>query len=98
MTVHTIGWDTAQRRGFGELTARAWSDAGLRLRYEREPAAVLAEYDIPLADGVRAPALPPEPSAELVVETLSGGELPPPPCMLSLCFCLMETPQTKAPQ
>ncbi|GGK97757.1 hypothetical protein Sme01_61360 [Sphaerisporangium melleum] len=89
MTVDTIGWDTAQRRAFGELTAKAWFDAGLRLRYEREPRSVLAEYDIRLADGACPPVLPPEPRGELEVELLTGTEAPPPPpCMLSLCFCL----------
>ncbi|WP_062349301.1 hypothetical protein [Herbidospora yilanensis] len=87
MTVETIGWNTAQRRGFGELIARSWSDAGLRLRYEREPAEVLAEYDIHLAAGTSAPALPPSPG-ELVVETFGSPESVPPPCMLSICFCL----------
>ncbi|MEV8633949.1 hypothetical protein AB0395_20045 [Streptosporangium sp. NPDC051023] len=88
MTVDAIGWDTAQRRGFGELTVRSWFDADIRLRYEREPASVLAEYGIRLADGARAPALPPEPGTELVIEALDGPGSLPPPCMLSFCFCL----------
>ncbi|MFI7132029.1 hypothetical protein ACIBQ1_40570 [Nonomuraea sp. NPDC050153] len=90
MTVDTIGWDTTQRRAFGELTARSWLDADFRLRYEREPFSVLAEYNLRLADGAGAPVLPPEPGAELVIEILDGSEAlpPPPPCLLSLCFCL----------
>ncbi|MEV6981438.1 hypothetical protein AB0M95_09290 [Sphaerisporangium sp. NPDC051017] len=89
MTVDTIGWDTAQRRAFGELTARSWLDADLRLRYERDPLPVLAEFDIRLAEGAGAPVLPPEPGAELVIEILDGvAATPPPPCLLSLCFCL----------
>jgi hypothetical protein len=92
MTVDTIGWDTAQRRAFGELTARSWLDEDFRLRYEREPLSVLAEYNLRLADGADAPTLPPEPGAELVIEILAGsGSVPPPPpppCLLSLCFCL----------
>ncbi|GAB1823780.1 hypothetical protein HerbRD11066_69440 [Herbidospora sp. RD11066] len=82
-----IGWDTAQRRGFGELTARSWSDEGLRLRYEREPAAVLAEFDIHLTDGALFPALPPRPAIETVVETLTDPQAAVPPC-LSFCFCI----------
>ncbi|WP_066375876.1 hypothetical protein [Herbidospora mongoliensis] len=89
MTVDLIGWDTAQRRGFGRLTARSWSDAGFRLRYEREPAAVLAEYDIHLADGALAPALPARPAAEVVVETFSEAPTAPPPCLSSFCFYTM---------
>ncbi|MEV1002449.1 hypothetical protein [Nonomuraea sp. NPDC050202] len=96
MTVDTIGWDTAQRRAFGELTARAWLDADFRIRYEREPLEVLAEYDLRLPEGTQAPALPPEPGTELVIELLAGSPSgilpppppPPPPCLLSLCFCL----------
>ncbi|WP_062440944.1 hypothetical protein [Herbidospora daliensis] len=89
MTLDTNGLDTAQRRVFGELTARSWSDAALRLRYEREPAAVLAEYDIHLADGMPAPALPPRPVAEVVVETLSDPAAFVPPC-LDFCLCFMQ--------
>ncbi|TKK89541.1 putative TOMM peptide [Herbidospora galbida] len=89
MTLDTNGLDTAQRRVFGELTAHAWSDAGLRLRYEREPAAVLAEYDIHLAEGIVAPALPPRPLAEVVVETLSAPVAVVPPC-LDFCFCFLQ--------
>lgn len=94
MSVDTIGWDTAQRRAFGELTARSWLEADFRLRYEREPLSVLAEYDLRLGDGIGAPALPPEPGAELVIEILDGAESmpPPPPCLLSLCFCLQYSP------
>jgi hypothetical protein len=90
MTVDTIGWNTTQRRAFGELTARSWLDADFRLRYEREPFSVLAEYNVRLADGVGAPALPPEPGGELVIEILDGSEVlpPPPPCMYGICFCL----------
>ncbi|MGN9844163.1 hypothetical protein ACTMTI_39160 [Nonomuraea sp. H19] len=90
----TLGWDLAQRRRFGELTAMSWLDAGLRLRYEREPVSVLAEYGILLADGVSAPALPPKPRTELVVESFDGQTLPPPPppCLISFCFCLAQHP------
>ncbi|GIH72519.1 TIGR04351 family putative TOMM peptide [Sphaerimonospora thailandensis] len=89
----TIGWDTAQRRKFGELTARAWSDAGLRIRYEREPASILAEYGLTLAEGVRAPALPSEPVTELVIEALDGEVTAAvPPCLLSFCFCMDQNP------
>ncbi|WP_214409260.1 hypothetical protein [Sphaerisporangium fuscum] len=91
MTVDTMGWDLDQRRRFGELTARSWFDADLRLRYEREPATVLTEYDIRLADGAPVPALPPEPGAELVIEALQGGEYLPPPCLFTLCFCVETT-------
>ncbi|WP_433431136.1 hypothetical protein [Nonomuraea sp. CA-141351] len=90
----TIGWDLAQRRRFGELTARAWFDDGLRLRYEREPVSVLTEFGILLADGVSAPALPPKPRTELVIESFEGRNPavlpPPPPCLISFCFCLAE--------
>jgi putative thiazole/oxazole-modified microcin (TOMM)-like peptide len=95
MTVDTIGWDTAQRRTFGALTAKAWLDADFRIRYEREPRTVLAEYGLRLPDGAEPPALPPEPGTELVIELLAGSPNaivppppPPPPCLLSLCFCL----------
>ncbi|WP_061300076.1 hypothetical protein [Herbidospora cretacea] len=85
MTVDTIGWTIAQRRAFGEFTARSWSDPGLRLRYESEPAAVLAEYDIHLPAGTLAPALPPTPVGEADVETFSASAAPP-PC-ITFCFC-----------
>lgn len=91
MTVDMIGWDTAQRRGFAELTARSWTDAAFRLRYGREPAAVLAEYDIALADGATAPALPALPAGEVVVETFNGpATSATPPCFASFCFLTMQ--------
>ncbi|MET8145093.1 hypothetical protein ABZU32_32730 [Sphaerisporangium sp. NPDC005288] len=93
MNVDTMGWDTVQRRAFGELTAKSWLDGELRRRYEREPLVVLAEFDIRLAEGSVAPTLPPEPGTELVIEILDGAEAPPPPpCLLSLCFCLQYSP------
>ncbi|SEH02061.1 hypothetical protein SAMN05444920_123117 [Nonomuraea solani] len=93
MTVDTIGWDMTQRRAFGELTARSWLDTDFKLRYESDPLSVLAEYDLRPAAGQDAPALPPEPGTELVIEMLTGSAgavppPPPPPCLLSLCFCI----------
>jgi hypothetical protein len=89
----TVDWDLAQRRRFGELTARSWFDADLRLRYEREPASVLTEYGIPFFEGAGFPALPPQPSTELVIESFDGKSIPPPPppCMINFCFCFSET-------
>ncbi|GLW05838.1 hypothetical protein Misp01_09680 [Microtetraspora sp. NBRC 13810] len=90
LDANALGWDLAQRRRFGELTARSWSDAGLRLRYEREPVSVLTEFGIALADGARVPALPPRPAAELVIESFDVAAPPPPPCLINFCFCLAE--------
>ena len=57
------------RPRFARLIADAWSDPEVAARYEREPAAVLAEYGIVLDAGSEAPELPPAPG-DVAVEDL----------------------------
>ena len=58
------------RTRFARLVADAWSDPELAERYHREPAAVLAQYDIVLGEQQGVPDLPPAPDA-IAVEDLS---------------------------
>ncbi|MGN9910011.1 TIGR04351 family putative TOMM peptide [Phytohabitans sp. LJ34] len=57
------------RPRFARLIADAWSDPEVAARYEREPAAVLAEYGIVLDGDSDAPELPPAPG-DVAVEDL----------------------------
>jgi putative thiazole/oxazole-modified microcin (TOMM)-like peptide len=57
------------RPRFARLIADAWSDPEVAARYEREPAALLAEYGIVLDSDREAPELPPAPG-DVAVEDL----------------------------
>lgn len=57
------------RPRFARLIADAWSDPEAASRYEREPAAMLAEYGIVLDDETQFPELPPAPG-DVAVEDL----------------------------
>ncbi|MFF3664857.1 hypothetical protein [Microtetraspora malaysiensis] len=84
MKVQRSPWTSAQRRRFGELTARVWCDPALRARYERDPVTVLGEFGLDLLQGGSAPAISPRPG-DVSVETLSGlDDAVALPC---LCLC-----------
>jgi putative thiazole/oxazole-modified microcin (TOMM)-like peptide len=58
------------RKRFAKLIAQAWSDEGVKDRYEREPRAVLNEFGITYPDGIDVPTVPGKPVGEFSVEEL----------------------------
>jgi hypothetical protein len=43
---------TEQKNALAQLFAACWKDEALKARFMRDPKAVLAEYDMPVPDGI----------------------------------------------
>ena len=43
---------TVQRKQLADLFAACWKDEALKLRFMADPKGVLAEYDMPVPDGM----------------------------------------------
>ncbi len=76
------------RKKFGALVAQAWADPALRLRYERSPAQVLAEYGVAVDVADDMPTLPENPLDDLRDEELQAvyGATPAATCSTASSF------------
>ncbi|WP_066375893.1 hypothetical protein [Herbidospora mongoliensis] len=61
------------RKKLARLIAAAWSDGGLKARYETEPRVVLREYGIDYPAGVPTPPLPAKPEGEFEIADLESA-------------------------
>ena len=82
---------TEQKNALAQLFAACWKDEALKARFMADPKAVLAEYDIPVPDGIDVKALedddrtlhivlPRKPSDDLsdeALEAAAGGGIDP---------------------
>ncbi|MDH6128046.1 hypothetical protein [Kitasatospora sp. GP82] len=77
---------------FAELIVRAWTEPGLRRRYEENPHQVLAEAGIPTVPGEAVPALPVVEELDVVVDLfdLLPAEAP----ATAMCLSINDTEPT----